>query len=503
MEGNMLYHQYLKPKSEHFGKYVATDEANLYQIDKIPDTYSVFSQNESVWKYYHVEGASLPDQGWKIHVTSTLEDSPEVLDKVAQLCIDKMIEFKHLKDRQSFIQVNSKTANRSSSGKFMTIYPTNTEMFVELLEAIDTITQDFKKGPYILSDKRWKNSNVFYRYGGFKVLLNDAGEHCIKDEEGNLIQDQRTPFYQVPDFVKDFDDYLNTINTSDELKTDKESRLEEYEVETALSYSNAGGVYLATRKKDNLKVIIKEARPNAGLDGVPKDALSRQLDEYNALRNLENVSSVVDLIDYFQEWEHYFLVEEFIQGRDLRQWLSQEFPFLGDQKSLKEYAKKVKKILLQVFTFVEEMHEKNVAMGDLQPANIIVKEDLSIKVIDFETSMPVDSEKRPSMATIGFVSQEMKVSGARDWFGMKQLIKYLALPVLSSEDLDKYLQYNHLLWIKENHGDSFYNFIIDLQDKCNIKIREYQEYTPKKIELSDHQSNFDVSDITSKLTHIA
>ncbi len=28
----------------------------------------------------------------------------------------------------------------------------------------------------------------------------------------NLIKDQRTPFYHVPDFVKDFDDYLNSIN---------------------------------------------------------------------------------------------------------------------------------------------------------------------------------------------------------------------------------------------------------------------------------------------------
>ncbi|MGM0867379.1 MAG: class III lanthionine synthetase LanKC [Bacillota bacterium] len=499
MEGNMLYHQYLKPKSVHFGKNMVIDKDNNYELDDIPDTYAVISESDSVWKYYHVKGASLPEQGWKIHITSALEDSQNVLDSVARLCIDKMIEFKHLKDRRSFFEVNSKIANRASSGKFMTIYPNNNEVFVELLDLISFITRDFKKGPYILSDKRWKNSNVFYRYGGFKIILNENGEHCIRDENGNLVIDQRTPFYQVPDFVKDFDDYLNTINNSGDLETKEDSQLEQYEIETALSYSNAGGVYLATRKKDNLKVIIKEARPNAGLDGIAKDALARQKIEYNALKKLKDVPGVVNLIDYFQEWEHYFLVEEYIEGQDLRKWLSLDFPFFGGGNSLIDHAKRVEKILLQLFNLVEKMHNNGVAMGDLQPANIMVTEDLTVRIIDFETSLPVNSEENPTMVTIGFVSQEMKVSGARDWYGLKKLIKYLALPVLSSEDLDGYLQYNHLRWIKENYGDAFYNFIMDLQEKCDMRIRAYQKYLPKEIKLSHQTNNFDLNAIINKL----
>ncbi len=171
---------------------------------------------------------------------------------------------------------------------------------------------------------------MFYRYGGFTSVYNENGEHCIRDEEGNLIQDQRTPFYQVPEFVKDFDNYLNSINNSGDLENKEKSNLEQYIIETALSCSNAGGVYLATRKKDNLKVIIKEARPNAGLDGAVQDALTRQKNEYDALKKLQNVSGVVNLVEYFQEWEHYFLVEEFIEGRDIRQWIAQDFPFLGE-----------------------------------------------------------------------------------------------------------------------------------------------------------------------------
>ena len=499
MEGNMLYHQYLKSRSEYYGKPKVREKGNTYELDEIPDTYAVFKESDSVWKHYHVKDQVLPDQGWKIHVTSSLEDSQRLLNEVARLCIDKKIEFKHLKDRHSFIKMNSKNTNRASSGKFITIYPVNNEVFVELLETISFITKDFNKGPYILNDKRWKNSNVFYRYGGFKSIFNEHGEHCIRDEEGNLIKDQRTPFYQVPDFVKDFDNYLNSVNKSDNLETEGENNLEKYEIETALSYSNAGGVYLATRKNDNLKVIIKEARPNAGLDGLAQDALKRQTIEYDALKKLKDVSGVVNLIDYFQEWEHHFLVEEFIEGRDLRQWLAQDYPFFGDSDSLSAHANDVKKILLQLFTVVDHMHNSGVAMGDLQPANIMITDDLTVRIIDFETALSVNSTDRPYMATTGFVSKKMKVSAARDWFGLKKLIRYLALPVLSSETLDGYLQYNHLHWIKENYGWEFYRFIIDLQEKCDQRIKDYQEYNIKNIDLSDHTSDFNVSSIINKL----
>ncbi len=45
-------------------------------------------------------------------------------------------------------------------------------------------------------------------------------------------------------------------------------------------------------------------------------------------------------------------------------------------------------------------------MGDLQPANIMITGDLTVRIIDFETAMPVTSKDKPNMATLGFVSQE-------------------------------------------------------------------------------------------------
>lgn len=96
-------------------------------------------------------------------------------------------------------------------------------------------------------------------------------------------------------------------------------------------------------------------------------------------------------------------------------------PFFGNEGGLRNHANHVKKILLQIFTIIDEMHSNGVAMGDLQPANIMVAEDLTVSIIDFETATPVHSEEKMGMGTVGFVSQEMKVSGARDWFALKRL----------------------------------------------------------------------------------
>ncbi|UED81663.1 class III lanthionine synthetase LanKC [Lysinibacillus sp. CD3-6] len=498
MEGLLHYFKYLKPNSEYYGEMEIKEKEDTYQLSDIPDNYSVISDSDSIWKFYHVKDAILPEQGWKIHVTSLLEDSNIILEKVARLCIAKNIEFKHLKDKYSMLALNSKNANRASSGKFITIYPMNNEIFVELLEQISTTLQDFKKGPYILSDKRWKNSNVFYRYGGFKSIINEHGKYCIKDNKGNLIEDQRNPFYQVPHFVKDFDDYLNTINIVSDIDIAGDKRLEQYNIEKVLSFSNAGGVYLATRKQDYQKVIIKEARPNAGLDSEFQDALARQKIEYDALKKLESIPNVVNLIEHFQEWEHYFLVEEFIEGIDLQKWIAQNFP-LYKGSNMHSHVKAAKKILLQLYTLIDKMHHAGVAMGDIQPANIIITEDLTVRIIDFETAMAVKSKEKPKLATPGFVSQDITISAARDWYGLKKLINYLALPILVSEDLESYLHCNHLNWIKNTYGYEFYHFLLDLQEKCDERIKVYQEYSPKKIILNHQIRNFNIASIINKL----
>ncbi len=108
LEGNFLYHQYLKVDSEHYGKIRKGEGGDLKVEGDIKSMYSVHSDEESVWTHYQVEGVHLPTQGWKIHITSSKNDAQKVLNKIARVCMERNLVFKHIKDRQSFMKMNSK-----------------------------------------------------------------------------------------------------------------------------------------------------------------------------------------------------------------------------------------------------------------------------------------------------------------------------------------------------------------------------------------------------------
>lgn len=75
----------------------------------------------------------------------------------------------------------------------------------------------------------------------------------------------------------------------------------------------------------------------------------------------------MNFIDYFQEWEHTFLVEEYIKG------VSKYYPFLKNQDP-KEYTDTLIPILEKLKMALKQIHSCNIGMGDLQPANILITE---------------------------------------------------------------------------------------------------------------------------------
>ncbi|SDY37332.1 class III lanthionine synthetase LanKC [Thermoactinomyces sp. DSM 45892] len=477
MKGDMLYHSYLKRGSEYYGPHDKEESIKEFFIEDLKEDVVVVNEEESIWRYYEFKDRTLPEQGWKIHISATMNEAEQVLAAVSKVLIKHKVAFKHIKNIETLLEMNSKGANRASSGKFIAVYPMDDNEFVHLLDALREEIQPYEKGPYILNDKCWKNSNVYYRYGGFKSIYNDKGELCIRDTKGELTVDERNPYYQAPDFVKEFDHYLDLLNDKPN-NEDRENKLDLYNIETSLRFTNSGGIYLAERKSDNKKVIIKEARPKAGLDGNSVDAVERQIIERNALKKLANVKGIVNVLDHFKVWEHYFLVEECVEGMDLHSWIAINYPFMKSQ-SLDDYKIKIKKVLSQLVIIMEEMLDKDVAMGDLQPANIMISEDLQVTLIDFETAKQTNSQEKPGMATTGFINSQIKTSGAMDWFALQKIVRYSLLPVLTSECLDKYINENYYKWIRVNYGDDFYEFVKSMIQKCEDHLIDFGEETQR------------------------
>lgn len=75
------------------------------------------------WLIVGPAGGSLPQQGWKVHLSACLDNAGKVLDIAWEYCVPRGLPFKFLRGPRMLLLRNAKYARRGSSGKFVTIYP--------------------------------------------------------------------------------------------------------------------------------------------------------------------------------------------------------------------------------------------------------------------------------------------------------------------------------------------------------------------------------------------
>lgn len=394
----------------------------------------------SEWKIYKDEhwiflaklDIKLPTQGWKIHLSASYKkvELQTLIDVVSEYLFLNDICFKVTSSYEEWLIKNSKSADRISAGKFITIYPQNEFQFKKIIEKLKKLLRSYKIGPYILSDKRYGETNIYYRYGGFKEIRNRKGELCIRDQRGVLIPDERVPFYQKPDFVEDpFEKETKSKST----KIANKEKLDSYNISSALQFSNAGGVYLG--QCGGQKYVIKEGRQNAGIDSYLKDGFSRIKHEFTFLNKLKDSPYVVNIKDYFQVWIHNYLVEDYLPLENLGDYISNNFPVHGDESS---YLEKVKIIGRNLVIAVEDVHKRGVALGDLQPDNILINENEDkIILIDLEQANELTAPYDPGLKTVGFVDSNMIISTYEqaDWLATYKTIRYALEPLIDIDSL--------------------------------------------------------------------
>lgn len=460
--GNRNYY-YTYPKEKNQG--------SLLRVKNIPDEYIVIDGEHWINVLYKKQ--DLPKQGWKIHISSTSENAQETLDIVSSLMIERNISFKYVRSLFELDLKNAKYGDRGSSGKFITIYPSDIPQFLELLRVLEKNLSTLPKGPYILNDKRWFNSNVYFRYGSFmeRYYYKDGQKvYAIENLDGELVEDLRTPYYALPDFV----DEPIEIKEMEELSESEisPSLLDTLKIKEALHFSNGGGVYLALDKENN-EVVLKEGRPNTGIDAQYKDAFSRVINEGNILDKLNKAKYPVKKIEAFKAWEHSFLLEEYIEGKALSSWMVQNYPF-NSSKHNESYTKSCVNILTQLIEAIEEIHSFNVGMGDLQPANVVVNEKEEVRLIDFETASTID-DVHPGLMTPGFVGDLSMNREQSDWFALLRIARQLFVPVGTVQDISSNMDNIHNYWIEKTFGKEAINIIQKIQsiaDRCGARPME-------------------------------
>ncbi|WP_051778873.1 protein kinase domain-containing protein [Streptomyces sp. NRRL S-241] len=379
----------------------------------LPDTWAL--ERADVWLHARMPAGAAgpvrrttppPTQGFKIHVSSAPAHTLRLFDLVVPVCVDNGVEFKAAADPVMLGVINSKTQERGFSGKFMTIYPPDEDVFTALIETLYRRTADEPvEGPYILSDRRYRDSKVlFYRYGGFRPprRLNIDGTQStfLVSPDGAYVADERLPYFRLPPWVRDpFAAEPAEDATARPAGEPAATLLNgRYRIEGALAFSNAGGVYHGTDDVTRTSVVVKEARRltncwTAGDRTV--DSVDMLRHEYGVLRRLEGLEFVPRPVDLFREWEHTFLVEERVEGIAFHDFWAQDdvilAPYIRREGRVERFVPRFRTVAGRLIRMIEEVHARGVVLGDLSPNNILIDaESLRMWFIDFESAVHED-----------------------------------------------------------------------------------------------------------------
>lgn len=391
------------------------------------------------WVMYAPSVANLPSQGWKIHVSACIDNSERVIEIIHDYSIARGLAFKFLRSPRVVLARNAKYAPRGGSGKLVTIYPRDEAELEVTCKDLDEALSG-QPGPYILSDLRIAAGPVHVRYGGFapRNTVDERGEvvPAIEDPTGALVPDVRGPVFAVPPWVTP-PGFLAVHLAARSATTVAEIP---YRITEALHFSNGGGVYAGTDERTGDRVVLKEARPHAGLAADGTDAVTRLRRERDVLERLAGVAAVPRLIDHLAVGEHEFVVMEHVEGEPLKAALARRCPILGTEATddeLAGYARWALGVHGDVARAVAEIHERGIVYGDLHTFNVMVRPDGRVALIDFEVATDVGSGERPGIGAVGFAAPRDRHGVDIDLHALACLRLALFLPLAPLLALDR------------------------------------------------------------------
>lgn len=343
---------------------------------------NVTIENTDCFTYISMSEAVIPYQGWKIHISATLENYQDILEKTMSCCYEEHISFKFINNTKDLLDIFSKKASPIEVGKFITIYPENDKKFLKILKSLHELLKEFQ-GIQILTDHRYKNSNVlFYRYGVMNATLINGKRPPLKDLEGNTYPDIQAPYYECPDFVEDLfpDELQNSDDDNNEIKMNNR-----YIMKSIIHQTGSGNVYTAFDILNEKNVIVKEARKNVYIT-EDISAIDLLQNEYHTLSSLQK-SFIPKVIDEFFDDENYYLVEEYIKG-DRLDTLKNKFNLLLRRSSIEHnlFCDNISKIITQMFEKLELIHKEGILLEDISTSNMILDAMDNLYFIDFETA---------------------------------------------------------------------------------------------------------------------
>ena len=253
---------------------------------------------------------------------------------------------------------------------------------------------------------------------------------------------------------------------------------ERYRVHKSLGQGGFGATFLA--QDESLpgcpSCVIKQLRPAAsGSHIIP---MARELFEREArtLGKIGNHPQVPRLLDYFDDNEQFYLVQEYISGKTLQQEIKGSGP-------LSEAG--VKQFLSEILPLLQYIHSQHVIHRDIKPANLIRREqDRKLVLIDFGAVKnqvnPTNNNNSDQTAltnfaigTPGFAPPEqmaLRPVYASDIYAVGVTCIYL-LTGKSPKDLDYNPSTGEMVWQKYVHVSDHFAEVLKKMLEASVRHR--------------------------------
>src|SRR5262245_3349949 len=180
------------------------------------------------------------------------------------------------------------------------------------------------------------------------------------------------------------------------------TRIGPYEVIAAIGAGGMGEVYRARDAKLNRDVALKVLPSLLSDDG---DRLARFRREAQVLASL-NHPNIAHIHGFEDSGDHHALVMELVEGPTLADRIKQGPIALADALPIAK----------QLTEGIEAAHEQGIIHRDLKPANIKVREDGTVKVLDFGLAKAMGTD--PSGITSGDPSNSPTLTARATQLGM-------------------------------------------------------------------------------------
>ena len=191
--------------------------------------------------------------------------------------------------------------------------------------------------------------------------------------------------------------------------------LGKYLVGRALGQGGFGITYLGWNRYLETKVAIKEYYPSVFVERNATQSTTvvcrtEQLEEYYAenrmrflreaktLAKLQDVPQIVSIHDFFEMNNTAYIVMEYLQGSDLRDYIRAKGGRLSPEETFR--------ILRPAMAALAKVHEAELVHRDISPDNIMLLRDGSVKLMDFGAVRSVNNaavDKELTQATQAIV----------------------------------------------------------------------------------------------------